>query len=176
MDRIHDGSVPNPAAAVVEAALQLKVRGWAVVESVITAHECERYIERFWDWLESLGTGGAVRLIIFLRLLCTARAKHWTGRSCLCIDVYPLTPSNRRVPCHGIGPHRHRSQFSHAGISRSDPATWSNDRWPPTFGDSSGIINCLEVCSRAYARCSRWQLPMLGPKDGDFSRTVVSRC
>ena len=32
-----------------------------------------------------------------------------------------------------------------AGISRSDPNTWANSRWPPTFGDTSGIINGLEV-------------------------------
>ena len=48
---------------------------------------------------------------------------------------------------HGIGPQRQGLQVPCAGIDRSDPATWLNDRWPPTFGDTSGIINCLEVCS-----------------------------
>jgi len=52
-----------------------------------------------------------------------------------------------------------------AGICRSDPATWLNDRWPPTFGDTSGIINCLEVpvtpqtlsacVCQTYACCAR---------------------
>ena len=61
-----NGRAPQQAASVIEAALHLKARGWAVIESVISAHECEHYIERCWDWLESLGTGKALRLNVVL--------------------------------------------------------------------------------------------------------------
>ena len=90
MDTSLNGGDSNTAAAIIEAALMLKVRGWAVIEGVITAHECERYIERSWDWLESLGTGGALRVISFPS---NARAGASTGRANLsphcCISTDP---------------------------------------------------------------------------------------
>jgi len=43
--------------ALVKAALQLKTRGYAVLESVISPAESEQYIDCCWSWLESLGTG-----------------------------------------------------------------------------------------------------------------------
>ena len=50
--------------ALVEAALHLKTRGYCCIESVISPKESERYIDRCWSWLESLGTG---KLLIFKR-------------------------------------------------------------------------------------------------------------
>lgn len=37
--------------------LHLEEHGWAVIPNVFTLEECEKYKSRFWDWLESFGTG-----------------------------------------------------------------------------------------------------------------------
>ena len=52
-----DVGADNISPALVKAALQLQTRGYAIIESVISPEESERYIDRCWSWLESLGTG-----------------------------------------------------------------------------------------------------------------------
>jgi len=51
-----DGELPV-TPAVAQAALDLQMHGWAVVEDVILREECEAYIDRVWGCLEGLGTG-----------------------------------------------------------------------------------------------------------------------
>ena len=47
----------QPSPALVKAALQLQMSGYAIIENVISQAESERYVDRCWSWLESLGTG-----------------------------------------------------------------------------------------------------------------------
>lgn len=45
------------SGAVVQAALDLKTQGWAVVPDVLSPLECQEYVDGVWTWLESLETG-----------------------------------------------------------------------------------------------------------------------
>ena len=56
MVSVHLSRAPPPEA-ILRAAHELHTNGWTVLEGVISPDECESYIDRIWDWLESLGTG-----------------------------------------------------------------------------------------------------------------------
>lgn len=45
------------AGPTAQAAADLETQGWAVISDVLTPRECEEYVSRVWEWLESLETG-----------------------------------------------------------------------------------------------------------------------
>ena len=65
-----DAGADSISPALVKAALQLKTSGYAVIESVISPEESERYIDRCWSWLESLGTGKSLSFYAMMMALC----------------------------------------------------------------------------------------------------------
>ena len=49
---------PRTALLVAaKAALQLKQRGWTIIDDLFSQEECTEYVESVWHWLQSLGTG-----------------------------------------------------------------------------------------------------------------------
>ncbi|KAK9792461.1 hypothetical protein WJX73_006649 [Symbiochloris irregularis] len=53
---------PKPTAIAqsplfLKAALDLKQRGWALIDGILSPEDCEQYIQGLWAWLEGLGTG-----------------------------------------------------------------------------------------------------------------------
>ena len=45
------------AGHIAQAAADLETQGWAVIPDVLTPRECEEYVSKAWEWLESLETG-----------------------------------------------------------------------------------------------------------------------
>ena len=66
-----------------KAALDLKQRGWTVVDDLVSQEECFDYVNSVWHWLESLGTGIS-RSVNFVRCrltLCGLRDSFACRRS-----------------------------------------------------------------------------------------------
>ena len=67
------------ADRVRSASEHLKVHGWAVIEGVLTAEECERAQQGMWEWLE--GKLLCSSFIIFEKRRCNAASGLLTCRA-----------------------------------------------------------------------------------------------